>query len=98
MDFYYLRLISSGVQALGTKIEVIQEGGKTVRNIVQTMNKDLMNALTIASGGLSGGIGSVIAGGNFWQGMRQGLITSGLNHAAHSIQKRIEEKVLFLNG
>lgn len=37
----------------------------------------------IASGGLSGGISSSIAGGNFWSGVRQGLITSGLNHAAH---------------
>ncbi|MGA9212529.1 hypothetical protein [Kaistella sp.] len=37
----------------------------------------------LTSGGLSGGISSTIAGGNFWQGMRQGLITSGLNHVAH---------------
>jgi hypothetical protein len=39
----------------------------------------------IASGGLSGGISSYIAGGNFWAGTRQGLITSGINHAAHWI-------------
>src|SRR5690554_5510789 len=38
----------------------------------------------IASGGLSGGISSSIAGGNFWDGARQGIITSGLNHLAHS--------------
>ncbi|MBB1139285.1 hypothetical protein [Myroides sp. WP-1] len=37
----------------------------------------------IAGGGLSGGISSTIAGGDFWQGMRQGLIVSGLNHAMH---------------
>ncbi|WHT40129.1 hypothetical protein QNH98_05760 [Myroides sp. mNGS23_01] len=37
----------------------------------------------IAAGGLSGGISSTIAGGDFWQGMRQGLITSGLNHVMH---------------
>ncbi|WP_353100633.1 hypothetical protein [Myroides odoratus] len=37
----------------------------------------------IAGVGLSGGISSTIAGGDFWQGMRQGLITSGLNHAMH---------------
>ncbi|WP_353100629.1 hypothetical protein [Myroides odoratus] len=37
----------------------------------------------IAGGGLSGGISSTIAGGDFWQGMRQGLITSGLNHLMH---------------
>ena len=38
----------------------------------------------IASGGVSGGISSMIAGGNFMDGFRQGLITSGLNHVAHS--------------
>ena len=37
----------------------------------------------IASSGLSGGISSTIAGGDFWKGMRQGLITSGLNHVLH---------------
>src|SRR5690606_11796224 len=42
------------------------------------------NAATIAAGGLSGGISSTIAGGNFWAGARQGLITSGLNHSLHS--------------
>ncbi len=47
--------------------------------------KDLKNVITIASGGLSGGISSTIAGGNFWSGARQGLITSGLNHVAHNV-------------
>lgn len=36
-------------------------------------------------GGLSGGIGSSITGGSFWQGAGQGLITGGLNHAAHGL-------------
>jgi hypothetical protein len=49
------------------------------------MSDDLRNALTIASGGLSGGISASIAGGSFWAGVRQGLITSGLNHVAHSL-------------
>jgi hypothetical protein len=40
-------------------------------------------AVMIASGGLSGGLSSSIAGGNFWDGVKQGLITSGLNHLAH---------------
>ena len=47
------------------------------------IGKDLKDVLTIASGGLSGGISASIAGGNFWAGVRQGLITSGLNHVAH---------------
>jgi hypothetical protein len=38
----------------------------------------------IASGGLSGGLSSSIAGGSFADGFRQGIITSGLNHAMHS--------------
>ena len=35
-----------------------------------------------ALGGLSGGLGALATGGNFWQGMGQGMITTGLNHAA----------------
>ncbi len=52
---------------------------------------DLRNAITIASGGLSGGISSSIAGGNFWAGVRQGLITSGLNHVAHVVKTFIQK-------
>ncbi|MGQ8867403.1 RHS repeat-associated core domain-containing protein [Myroides sp. TSA_177.3] len=63
-------LISSGVEALGPD-------GTGMLNSSQTQ------AVMIAGGGLSGGISSTIAGGDFWQGMRQGLITSGLNHAMH---------------
>ena len=36
-------------------------------------------------GGISGGLGSMIAGGNFVDGLRQGLISSGLNHALHGV-------------
>jgi hypothetical protein len=39
----------------------------------------------IASGGLSGGLSSSIAGGSFADGFRQGVITSGLNHAMHGV-------------
>jgi hypothetical protein len=35
------------------------------------------------AGAVSGGIGSKIAGGNFWDGFRQGAITAGLNHGVH---------------
>jgi RHS repeat-associated protein len=68
-------LVSSGIQSLG------ETGGiKTAFG-----NSDSYKAVLIASGGLSGGIASTIAGGNFWDGMRQGLITSGLNHLAHEV-------------
>jgi len=44
-----------------------------------------LSAVMLTSGGLSGGISSAIAGGDFWDGVRQGLITSGLNHLAHLV-------------
>lgn len=37
----------------------------------------------IGVGGLSGGVGSMIGGGDFWTGSTQGLITSALNHGLH---------------
>ena len=40
-----------------------------------------------AYGGLAGGIGAAATGGNFWKGMGQGLITTGLNHGAHALSK-----------
>jgi len=50
-----------------------------------------MKAAMVATGGLSGGISSTIAGGNFWDGFRQGIITSGLNHVAHLTAESLEE-------
>ncbi len=44
---------------------------------------------SIGSGSLSGGVSSAIAGGNFWEGVRNGAITSGLNHTAHAIQNTL---------
>lgn len=38
----------------------------------------------VSVGGLTGGLGSVIGGGSFWSGVRQGIITSGLNHVMHA--------------
>lgn len=46
-------------------------------------NLVLFKAIQISSGGISGGISSTIAGGNFWKGVKQGLITTGINHLAH---------------
>ncbi|MBJ7880437.1 RHS repeat-associated core domain-containing protein [Gelidibacter salicanalis] len=42
----------------------------------------------VGAGSVSGGVGSVIGGGNFWNGVRQGAISSGLNHTAHLIQQK----------
>ena len=39
---------------------------------------------TIGSGAVLGGVGSSISGGNFWDGFRNGAISSSLNHGIHS--------------
>ena len=53
---------------------------------------------TTLIGGLSGGVGSRLAGGKFWDGFRNGAISAGLNHAAHSLQQvnpaRLKRKIL----
>ena len=43
----------------------------------------------IGSGSIMGGISSSMAGGNFWDGFRNGAIGSSLNHFAHGLQKKI---------
>lgn len=58
----------------------------------------LFKAVTLATGGLSGGIGSTIAGGDFWVGARQGLIVSGLNHLAHEVVIEIEKRKTTIAG
>ncbi len=49
----------------------------------------LYTAAEIASGGLSGGLGSVIAGGDFWRGAEQGVIATAYNHAVHGLYNKI---------
>ena len=47
---------------------------------------------TIASAGLAGGVTSKLSGGEFWDGARNGLISASLNHVAHGIRQKIEQK------
>lgn len=49
-------------------------------------------AIPVAAGTLSGGISASVSGGNFWQGARQGAITSGLNHIANHTKNLIADK------
>ena len=68
--------------------------------IFQSANNFWKSAGTIASGSLSGGVGSVIAGGEFWDGFRNGAISSSLNHVAHILQnkfhKYLKKKMLMI--
>jgi len=53
------------------------------------------SAAIIGGGTLSGGLVSLISGGNLWNGIRQGFITSALNHVAHeSVRKIVVNKNL----
>ncbi len=80
-------LVSSGVDALGTNYS----GAGAYRGTNGEFSKNAFGsssgfkAVMIASGGLSGGLSSAIAGGNFWSGVREGLITAGLNHAMNHL-------------
>ncbi len=75
-------MVSSVVQHLSNSGYYL-DGDPTQWSSFATNNPGLYKATMIASGGLSGGISSSIAGGNFWKGVQQGVITSGLNHLAH---------------
>jgi RHS repeat-associated protein len=48
---------------------------------------------TVVTGGVAGGLGSVISGGSFWDGARNGLISAGLNHGAHLALDENGEKI-----
>jgi hypothetical protein len=87
-------LVSSGVEALGTNYS----GAGAYRGTNGEFSKNAFGnssgfkAVMIASGGLSGGLSSAIAGGSFWKGVREGLITSGLNHAMNHFAEDIIKK------
>jgi RHS repeat-associated protein len=80
-------LVSSGVGAIGNS--GVGELGKI--GSLSTRNPILFKAITITSGALSGGFSSAIAGGNFIDGFKQGLIVSGLNHASHDVIMELKD-------
>lgn len=93
-------VVSSGIQALGTnftKSGALQDVNRNYISKNSFGSGDLIKAIMITSGGLSGGISSSIAGGNFWQGFRQGIITSGLNHVAHITTTEIQARTQIIN-
>jgi len=47
------------------------------------------DGFALFNGAVSGGVGSVIAGGNFWMGAVQGLIVTTFNYLAHKPQESI---------
>ncbi|OYT15853.1 MAG: hypothetical protein B7C24_10835, partial [Bacteroidetes bacterium 4572_77] len=53
-------------------------------SLLQNSGLGLQAIGTVTSGGLAGGVGAEIMGGDFWDGVRNGTISAGLNHAIHS--------------
>jgi RHS repeat-associated protein len=51
------------------------------------LDETLGTAGMLGFGALSGGIGAAATGGDFWQGAGIGLMTAGLNHAQHKVEK-----------
>ncbi|MGC4040403.1 MAG: RHS repeat-associated core domain-containing protein [Flavobacterium sp.] len=94
-------LITSGVEALGQTgniCEGVNMKGQTFQ--YAELNKfgasPNFKAVMIASGGMSGGLSSAIAGGDFMDGFRQGVITAGLNHLVSNIAIKIEDKSMLV--
>ena len=52
--------------------------------LTQDMSKFGQAIGTVGGGALAGGVGSTLCGGSFWDGFRNGAISSGLNHAVHT--------------
>ena len=57
---YVSFLISSGVEVIGETSNALSFYGRS------GWSQNTIMAVTIAAGGLSGGLSSTIAGGNFW--------------------------------
>jgi len=77
-------LVSSGIGALGETGAIgTNTNGSTFAKQNKFGQSNWFKATMIASAGLSGGLSSSIAGGNFWAGARQGVIVAGLNHLGH---------------
>ncbi len=66
-----------------------------VGGLFKNANNFVRGTAMIGAGGLAGGVGSMIAGGNFWDGTRNGLISAGLNHFAHMVQQKITINSMF---
>ena len=54
-------------------------------------NKYVQFGVSTVMGGFSGGVSSEIAGGNFWDGARNGMISAGLNHGLHMAKNEINK-------
>ena len=77
-------LASAGTGALLQKVSNRIAAGAAA---IKPGDKLIMGATMIGSGTVMGGVGSVLAGGKFWDGARQGAISSALNCFVHALME-----------
>ena len=70
--------------ATGAVSSVVSSATKGICEVKHVSEKWTQVAL-VAAGCLSGGVTATMAGGNFWEGVCNGLICAGLNHAMHLV-------------
>lgn len=88
-------IVQANLHGIAGGLISFAQGGNPISGFVAGSSSSLIGSFTthlgggstatIFGGGLTGGIGAAITGGNFWQGMQQGLITTGLNHVLHPL-------------
>ncbi|MEA1786480.1 hypothetical protein U1E44_10290 [Arenibacter sp. GZD96] len=79
-----LAAVQGGKFGAGALSGAISSGVASGVNGIKIDSKLLGAIAKIGASGLSGGAGSVLGGGKFLDGLRQGLISGGLNHGVHS--------------
>jgi RHS repeat-associated protein len=75
----------SSVGKFGLKSDPIVQGNKTMFETNNFGNTATFKAIMLATGATAGGISSSLAGGDFWMGVREGLISGGCNELMHVI-------------
>lgn len=88
-------VIQMNLHGLSAGFISFAQGGNPVSGFVSGATSSVVGSFSIHLGGgasatllggaLSGGVGAAISGGDFWMGVQQGLITTGLNHLAHEM-------------
>lgn len=87
-ESYTYHIACSGLAASGavsSGISSLTVGICEAAKVSEAWTKRVM----VAAGGLSGGAASKIAGGDFWDGLCNGLICVGLNHAMHLVAEGV---------
>jgi hypothetical protein len=82
---------SYGIGALSGGLGSLAASG--MGSLLKNASNFWQGAGIIGSGAMMGGVSSTMAGGNFWDGFRNGAISSSLNHAMHGYADKLQQKI-----